>query len=99
MNELLERIATALEAGNTLTQQWLDLNIQWRKENVEKGERDAALGQHWLEWQKQQKMEERAQLEQWQEVGIEKILTARKEQDELMLALQRELLTGGNDGE
>jgi hypothetical protein len=98
MNELLERIATALETGNTLTQQWLDLNVQWRQENVEKGERDAALGQHWLEWQKQQKMEERAQLEQWQEVGIEKILTARKEQDELMLALQRELLTGGNDG-
>jgi len=98
MNELLERIATALETGNTLTQQWLDLNVQWRQENVEKGERDAALGQHWLEWQKQQKMEERAQLEQWQEVGVEKILTARKEQDELMLALQRELLTGGNDG-
>src|SRR5450755_355123 len=98
MEELLERIATALETGNTLTQQWLDLNVQWRQENVEKGERDAALGQQWLEWNRQQKMEERAQLEQWQEVGVEKILTARKEQDELMLALQRELLTGGNDG-
>jgi hypothetical protein len=98
MEELLDRIATALEAGNTLTQQWLDLNKEWRQENVEKGERDAAIGQHWLDWQKQQKMEEHAQLERWQEAGVEKILTARKEQDELMLALQRELLTGGNDG-
>jgi hypothetical protein len=94
MNELLERIATALETGNTLTQQWLDLNVQWRKENVERGEREAAIGQHWIEWQKQQKMEERAQIEHLEEVGIEKIITARKEQDEIMLALQREMLTG-----
>jgi len=94
MNELLERIATALETGNTLTQQWLDLNVQWRQENVTFGEREAAIGQHWIEWQKQQKVEERARIEQWQEVDIEKILTARKEQDEIMLALQREMHDG-----
>ena|SRR5450755_2053546 len=94
MEELLERIATALETGNTLTQQWLDLNVQWRQENVAFGEREAAIGQHWIEWQKQQKIEEREQLVQWQEGGIEKIITAREKQDEIMLALQRELLTG-----
>jgi hypothetical protein len=94
MEELLERIATALETGNTLTQQWLDLNVQWRQENVERGEREAAAYQEWLEWQRQQKIEEREHLVQWQEGGIEKIITARKEQDEIMLALQRELLIG-----
>lgn len=94
MEELLERIATALETGNTLTQQWLDLNKQWRQENVERGEREASAYQEWLEWNRQQKMEEHAQLERWQETGIEKIIMARKDQDEIMLALQREILTG-----
>lgn len=100
MEELLERIAVAMETANILNTSWIELNKQWRQENVEKAEREAVAYHEWLEWQRQQKQEERERLEQWQDAGIEKIITARKEHDELMLALQREMLTGEthNDG-
>lgn len=92
--EQLKRIATALEDANLLNEEWIKRNREWRQENVEKGERDLSAHLDWLAWQKQQKREEREQVEQWCDAGVEKMLAARKEQDELLLALQREILTG-----
>ena len=61
--EQLKRIATALEDANLLNEEWIKRNREWRQENVEKGERDFSLSQDWIEWQKQQKIEEAERLE------------------------------------
>jgi hypothetical protein len=59
MLKQLTRIADALEASNLLNREWTDVQMQWRDEDTLNSERNYAMNMDFIQWQKQQRQEDR----------------------------------------
>lgn len=64
INQLLERIATALEEQNRINQRWIEINGTWHKENVAGTERIIAIHKANAAHDEQWRQEQKAMLEE-----------------------------------
>lgn len=92
MEDILVRIARALEEQNTITRAWIDLQSEWHKEDTARVERGITLNNDWIEWNKQQKTEELERSERWHDADLEKSLLPVKEYHEKLFDLQRDII-------